>query len=334
MNVLVEGPRWMGQWSEIVCDALNELGHSTLLHYHNVKPIGYRLGRAVAPLKTLAGFKAENLASWSNRALLCKAADAKFDLLVSIQGKIDAETITTLRTQNPRLKIIYWFGDVLFPGVDARIAEVYEHVDRILISYRGDSDRLRQQLGPKIIYFPFGYSPRFHRLGQLSARDVRRFSSEVSFVGTWYPEREDMLAPLAESSEIQLSVWGRSWRHARSIRSHGRLSMTDTLKVHHLSKISLNIHHHLTRNGFNMKFYEIPAVGGFQICEWQEELESSGLSEKIICYKNVDELLHLISFYLKNDQLRCKVANEFSNYVIENLSYKTNFSNIALANLI
>jgi hypothetical protein len=313
----------MGQWSEIVCDALNELGHSTLLHYHNVKPLGYRFGCVVAPIKTLAGLKTENLACCSNRALLRKAANAKIDLLVSIQGKIDAETVAALRAQNPRLKIIYWFGDVLFPGVD-----------RVLISYRGDCERLRNRLGEKITYFPFGYSPRYHSLGHLSKRDVRRYSSEVSFVGTWYPEREQILAPLVESQTMRLSVWGRSWRHAKSIRSRGRLAMSDTLKVHRLSKISLNIHHHLTHGGFNMKFYEIPAVGGFQICEWQEEIEISGFSDKVVCYKDSNELGQLINYYLKNEEKRQKISDICNRYVVENLSYLNNFQSIALFGLI
>ena len=104
--------------------------------------------------------------------------------------------------------------------------------------------------------------------------------------------------------------------------------MIETLKVHHLAKISLNIHHHLTDNGFNMKFYEIPAVGGFQICEWQEELECCNLADKVVTYKDHGEISSLIQYYLSHEDERKKMAETLCTYVREHMSYEKNLGRI------
>ena len=98
MNILVEGPRWMGQWSEIVVDSFMNLGHPALLHYHNDKTMAFRLDRLI---------RGRDLAAFSNERLLAAARGRRIDLLFSIQDKIDAATVRALRDANPGLKVVY-----------------------------------------------------------------------------------------------------------------------------------------------------------------------------------------------------------------------------------
>jgi len=328
VNVLVEGPHWMGEWSEIVCAALQNLGHTTRLHYHNVKPLAYRLHRCLGPLQRLVGNTPADLPAWSNRQLLQMAAAGPLDVLISIQGKIDAATLRQLRIMHPRLRVVFWFGDVLFDRALPRITAVYDDVDQVLISYRGDCERLQRDLGPKVTYFPFGVSSAFHRLGPLSPVEKKRYSVDVAFVGTRYPERDQILTAIAASPDLDLAIWGRSWRKSRQLHSRGRLSMPDSLKVHHLAKISLNIHHHLTNNGFNMKFYEIPSVGGFQICEWQPELAAMGLEDKVATFRQPGELPDLLRYYLTHDEERRRLAERCAAHVWEHCTYEQRFANL------
>ena len=312
MNILVEGPRWMGQWSEIVVDSFMSLGHPALLHYHNDKTMAFRLDRLI---------RGRDLAAFSNERLLAAARGRRIDLLFSIQGKIDAATVRALRGANPGLKVVYWFGDILLDRARRRVEEVYEHVDQVLLSYHGDWMAMRPALGDKLAYFPFGVSERFHRLPLPDPGEHRRFSSEVAFVGTHYPERDQLLRALSESSVGRLRVWGRGWRRSRRIRSHGRLSMTDTLKVHRNALISLNIHHRQTNDGFNMKFFEIPAAGGFELCDWQPEVDRLQLGDLVATFREGDDLADKVKFFLARESLRREMSRRFQAAVFEKFRY-------------
>jgi hypothetical protein len=312
VNILVEGPRWMGQWSEIITDSFISLGHPTQLHYHNDKTLAYRIKRLI---------RDQDLAAFSNMRLLAAARDRRIDLLFSIQGKVDGATVRALRETNPGLKVVYWFGDILLDRARRRLEEVYEHVDRVLLSYHGDWAAMRAALGDKVAYFPFGVSDRFHRLPPPGPGEQRRFSSEVAFVGTCYPERDQLLSALAQSAVGELRVWGRGWRRSLKVRSRGRLSMTDTLRVHRNTLISLNIHHRQTNDGFNMKFFEIPAVGGFQICDWQPEIDRLQLGNLVATFRDGDDLVDKVRFYLSRDTLRREMSRRFQAAVFEEFRY-------------
>lgn len=312
MNILVEGPRWMGQWTEIVADSFKGLGHPTLVHYHNEKTLAFRLDRLL---------RGRDIAAFSNERLRVAARGRRIDLLFSIQGKIDAATVRALRDANPGLKVVYWFGDILLDRARRRVEEAYELADRVLLSYHGDWLTMRAALGEKLAYFPFGVSERFHRLPPSSPGEQRRFSSDVAFVGTHYPERDRLLDPLAHGAAGELRVWGRGWRRSRKIRSQGRLSMTDTLKVHRNARISLNIHHHQTNDGFNMKFFEIPAAGGFELCDWQPEIERLQLGDLVATFREGDDLVDKVKYFLAREALRREMSGRFQAAVFEKYRY-------------
>jgi hypothetical protein len=312
----------MGQWTEIIVDSFRHLGHEVYLHYHNVKPVDFRLRRFGGRIAgMLSGCPPIHLARYSNARILATARDNRLDLLFSIQGKIDVPAIQELRRANPRLQVVFWFGDVLSDKARRRVEEIYEHVDRVLLSYRGDYEAMCSRLGKNVAYFPFGVSPRFHAVGPLRPAEKKRFSADIAFVGTHYPERDRILSLVMKRSQGALRVWGRGWRRSRAIRSRGRLSMIDTLKVHHQAKISLNIHHHQTDNGFNMKFFEIPAAGGFQICEWQPEIDRLGLADLLITYRDAEDLVDKIKFFLPREDLRRGWSARLRAHVFQNFNY-------------
>ena len=314
MNILLEGPYWMGQWTEIVDEALRSLGHKTCLHYHNVKPLEFRLRKFIPG-------NSETLVEYSNSELLKKGSQGGMDLLFSIQGKLDAATVHRLREINPKLRIIYWFGDILLERARQRVEEVYPLVDCLLLSYYDNYLEMRRTLGPKVGYFPFGVSQHYHCTVKSSRRDFNRYSTDVAFVGTHYNERDLLLGSLLIDSSAGVKVWGRGWRRSKLIRSKGRLSMTETLKVYQNAKISLNIHHQETQNGFNMKFFEIPAAGGFQICDWQPELERLNLDGLVATYRDRDDLIDKIDYYLSREELRKEMSHKFKAYLFENFRY-------------
>lgn len=306
-------------WTEIIADALQGLGHRVAFHYHNRKRLSDRL---VLAGRTLLG--EERQPAWARRhrrQLQTAMQSAQWDLLLSIQGKLDTATVQQLRRHNPGLRVVFWWGDILTgKGRDA-IRQAAAYADRILVSYRGSYEQLRPEYGDRLVYFPFGVSPGYHAMPEITARERRRFTTDVAFVGTCYPERSELIRYLNTRMDTPVRVWGRGWRHCRGIHSHGALSLQDSLKVHACSRISLNLHHHGTGNGFNMKFYEIPAAQGFQVCDWQPALEEIPLGRHVAACRNQSEFAQAIEYYLAHDRERRQLAASGHRTVFTTASY-------------
>jgi hypothetical protein len=307
MNIYVEGPRWSGMWTEIIADALHELGHQVDYGYHNHKTARDRLTLAVQSLAPGSDRKHQ----WAQRQrqrLLARLLNCKVDILLSIQGNIDRHTASLLRKHAPGLRIIYWWGDILTAKAHTRLREAAGFADRLLVSYLGAYQALQPSYGKRLQYFPFGTSKKFHTPGSLSARNRERFGKTVAFVGTYYPERCALIRHLNQLLETPVAVWGRGWRKCHGVKHHGALSLADSLKVYHCSRIVLNLHHVNTPNGFNMKYFEIPAAGGFQLCDWQPLMDAPGTPQAAIACRSAEEFSSQIDFYLEHEQQR----HEFS----------------------
>ena len=306
-------------WTETIAEALKSLGHRVEFHYHNRKRFRDRLALAG---KTLRG--EERPSAWAQRhrqQLLEAMRPGQWDVLLSIQGKLDAATVRQLRTHSPELRVIFWWGDILTARGRDNIEQAAVFSDRILVSYRGSYEQLRPVYGDRLIYFPFGVTPAYHTVPEITARERRRFTADVSFVGTCYPERCKLIRHLNTRLDTPVKVWGRGWRHCHGIHGHGALSLQDSLKVHACSRISLNLHHRDTGNGFNMKFYEIPAAHGFQVCDWQPALEATPMGRYISACRSLPDFAQAIEYYLAHDQERGQLAAAANRAVFATASY-------------
>lgn len=330
MKVFIDGPQWAGMWTEISADEFGKLGYDTQIFYNNKKRAKARffskLNKFLPATKSVLDWE-----KFQQQDLLAEFKKDEFDLYFSIQGKIDSDFLKSLKSHNPEIKTVYWLGDVLVDAAKRRFEGLKEAslagaLDALLVSYRGTYEGLIAQGFKNVHYFPFGYSSTFHRVGEISPEERQKYTCAVSFVGTHYPERAEIIRYLNKHLNEPVQVWGRGWQGS-GIKSNGRLSLQDSLKVYACSKISLNIHHHLTDNGFNMKFYEIPAAGGFQICDWQEELEKTPLA-LTPSFDSKEKLLILLKEYLAKESERNRLKALLNNAVVESCNYDGKFNEL------
>jgi len=320
MDIFIEGPRWAGMWTEIIAASLQQLGHRVEYLHHNVRRPADRL--YLAGRSWLHG---ENRGkAWARRfrqRLLERAGNTPRDVLLSIQGRIDAATVQQLRQHSPDLRVLYWWGDILTDAALARIREAAGFADRILISAAGSHARLRALYGEQVVYFPFGVAPAFHCVDSTTARERRRFSTAVAFVGSCYPERCELLHYLNTRLASPVAVWGRGWRHCRGVRGRGALSLRQSQLVHACSEISLNLHHAGTGDGGNMKYWEIPAAGGFQICDRQPSLAATAQAEYTVTCGSLPEFAERIQYYLAHADERLQLSHAARRAVLETAGY-------------
>jgi hypothetical protein len=328
VRIFVEGPWWCGEWTAISVATLRQLGHDVTFCYHNRRTHRDRLALAVHRLANPAHTCSEAWTQRYQRRLLEAMNVGRWDLLFSIQGRVTADTVLRLRRHSPGLRVLYWWGDILTEQARGRIADAAEFSHRILVSYRGVYESLRDTHGDIIHYFPFGASPLFHRPGVISPRDRLRYTSEVAFIGTCYPERCELVRYLNARLAQPVRVWGRGWRRCRGVCAQGPLSLAETLKVYACSAISLNLHHRDTNNGCNMKFYEIPAAGGFQICDRQAFMSETALGAATVSCRSVAEIADSIARYLASPHERRRITEQTTALVYAHESYPARFQTL------
>jgi len=327
LKIFIEGPHWTGLWTEIIVDSLRQAGHTVGVSYHNRKTLQDRL--VLAGKALLQGENRKT--AWierHRRQLLEAMSHDRWDTLLSIQGTVDQQTVAQCRQHSPGLRVLYWWGDILTDQAQARISQAAEFSEQLLVSGKGTFDRLRPVHPEQLRYFPFGVSRHFHSVDNISARDRQRFAAEVSFAGTCYPERCELIRYLNTQLDTPVRVWGRGWRHCKGVRSHGALALADSLKVHACSSISLNLHHADTDNGRNMKFYEIPAAGGFQICDWQPLLEETDLGRQTVACRSLAEFAEKTHYYLAHEQERRQLARTASQTIFTTEDYPSKLAEL------
>ena len=314
-------------WTEIIAAALRKNGHRVDSCYHNRKTLHDRIAVAATTLRPGKDRKS----AWRQRhrqQLLQALRHSRYDILLSIQGTLDQQTVTQLRQQSPDLRIIYWWGDILTEQAQARIHEAAGFADTLLVSYLGSYRTLKPVYQDKLVYFPFGVSREFHMTGPLSTRDRQRFTADVAFVGTYYPERCALIHYLNMQLDTPVSIWGRGWRQCRGISHHGALSLADSLKVYRCARISLNLHHVDTPNGCNMKYYEIPAAGGFQICDRQPLMDTTDLGRQTVACRSLPEFAEQVKYYLAHEQQRQQITEANTHAVFSTADYQARLDDL------
>jgi spore maturation protein CgeB len=123
-------------------------------------------------------------------------------------------------------------------------------------------------------------------------------------------------------------VWGRGWRKCHGVRHHGALSLADSLKVYACSTISLNLHHVDTPNGCNMKYYEIPAAGGFQICDWQPLMDSTDPGRQTVACRSLPEFADKVNYFLAHESERRETVVANSQAVFATPDYQARLAEL------
>jgi len=166
----------------------------------------------------------------------------------------------------------------------------------------------------EVCHLPFCFDPAVLYPVPLTDADRKLFATDIGFVGAWSRRRESFLSKLTEFS---VKVWGPSWRHAaRGFRNHERITVTgkivrgpDMSRALRASAIAVNFLTLEQRDRINVRTFEIPACGAFQICERSDEVLSV-LDEgsEVVCYDSLDELRDKCRYYFERPESRKAIA--------------------------
>ena len=268
-----------------------------------------------------------------NKKLLHEISALQPDALLVLKGDILLpETIKKIRNDSDVIIVIWCydsalrFSNVLKGGKYYHIVYTYEPTDiHELRAYGIHANSL-----------PMAYDPNSYF--KLEDETV---TNDISFVGALYnyPERKKILEMIiSHHRELRLEVWGmaRTWynpflqyeykikRRALGKHIHNyNIPPEEVNKVYNSTKICLNIHHRQSKEGVNPRTFEILGAGGFQLTDYKKILEELfDIGREIECYKNENDLLDKIGYYLENEDERKKIAQRGNEIVMKRHTYK------------
>jgi spore maturation protein CgeB len=94
-------------------------------------------------------------------------------------------------------------------------------------------------------------------------------------------------------------------------------------KVFQCSSINLNISLRTIQSGIPLRALDIMACGGFLVSNYQEELaEYCRAGEELVLYSDLEELVWLCDFYLKNEDQRKQIAARGQERVRQDFTYE------------
>jgi spore maturation protein CgeB len=245
-----------------------------------------------------------------NKDLIAAVTDGGYDLVIVIRGNhVFPETVGEAK-RFTRF-VVNWNSDDFFNSLNssAHIVKSFDKYDCIFTS-RG---HLREEyLGKGAKQFEvLNWYYRPDMMESVDPGQQRSYSRDIAFIGSWSRRREDILSSLRD---FDLAVYGGSWQKAnRSFRAkipcNGPVYSEKMVEVMMSSRINLNILTLENRDTTNIRNYEIPSCGAFQLSERSDAiLDIFEEGKEIECWGDIYELGAKCSYYLEHDSEREGIA--------------------------
>jgi spore maturation protein CgeB len=172
----------------------------------------------------------------------------------------------------------------------------------------------------RIEYVPIGVDPEVHRPLQLTAEEYQKYQSDVCFIGglgTAFHSQRRALVEYAIEQGVKMKIWGGYREHFTDspiLRCwQGQIWGEEQVKAMCASKIGLNFHGDIEpaelAQGLNVRAFELPACGVFQLMERVPSVSEFFEEDKeIVCFESKEEMIDKIRFYLTHETDRRRIA--------------------------
>ena len=144
-------------------------------------------------------------------------------------------------------------------------------------------------------------------------KEKKKKEFDVLFIGSRVPKRKKYVDFLLKNN-INIVCYGKGW-------DNEPIYLEELVNKYRKSKIILNFHKEDT--GFSIRVFQVIATGSFLLSEYCSDLEKIFKKEiHIDWFKNPEECLKLIKYYLNNGEIREKIAQQAYEFVSENYTWE------------
>ncbi|UCD85135.1 MAG: glycosyltransferase [Deltaproteobacteria bacterium] len=308
LNATVKRPWNSGRY---VYQALRDLGHQ-------VKIFDYRVSRNI------------------NHELIESADTFKPDLMLTLKGeRIEPELVK--RVIDKGIYTVLWYPDPHreIPRWLCKLARTNNFFFTIL---KGMISKFRERGIEKVEWLSQGFAPSFYHCNGINEKEMRKYGSDVTLIGAIdyraiYKKRYYMLMRVMEEG-IRVKWWGpRISLEFRNIpiifsrlvlRYGGKFIYNEEYaKVVQSSKIFLAADAYPEIEGsVSARIYTATGCGAFYLSEYVKGIEEIfEIDKEIIVFRNPEEMIEKIRYYLDRQEERQGIAKAAQEKVLSKYTY-------------
>ena len=152
---------------------------------------------------------------------------------------------------------------------------------------------------------------------------------DITFVGRCHGERKKF-ADTLKDHKIPIRTFGQGWG------DNGRISQAGLIRIYNQSKIVLNMS--ITSKGGKIQIkgrdFEVPGCGSLLLTQESKEIEAYFEPDnEIITYKNIDDAIKKIEYYLIDNDEREKIAGRGYQRVLKEHTYEKRLEEVVNAGM-
>ena len=299
-RILLVSPFFHHYWRSIEA-GFRALGFEIATHAYDHRPgIPDKLAHKVVhelPLKL--GVRRGSISSAVTARTVGAIRHVKPDVTIVVRGDQLGEEIFDELDRLGSKKIIWLWDEVRRTNHSDRLLAHYDH----LISYSPADAARFIAAGRPCLHLPNAFDP--------AMSPAPRHTNEIVFIGARYPRREQLLIHLARS-DVQVRAYGRDWsRHpvdlARTWQTR-RPAVPSARDIDRMEGYALTagapaaINIHDDQDGFTMKTFEVPGVGGVQLIDRDDVSEYYDPGTEVAVFHSADELVELCERAICDDR--------------------------------
>jgi spore maturation protein CgeB len=292
--------------------ALRRLGHR--VDHLDLRKLFKRTRLTAAIVSHLGGHL---FSPWVLRALSKSLEGKRYEICVVDGGEMVTPKAIELIRRHAKKIANYNIDDPLGPRDGAKSAAYRQSVAfyDLCIVMRPINVSEARSLGAKhVIQKNRAADEITHAPRLISDLDREKWSSDVLFLGTWFPERGPFLRQLVVLG-VPLTIRGPNWHKApewRALQPHwkgGAIAGDDYAKAIQCAKINLGLLSKGNRDLHTTRSLEIPALGGLFCAErTSEHLDMYVEGREALYWDSVEECAEVCKNALRNEDLRAQIA--------------------------
>lgn len=238
------------------------------------------------------------------------------------------------------IKNLYGTKIFLFAGVNPKISATSLEktlieegvIDCVVENDRGYAKLWEKMGAKKTVVLPISsVDPKLHRKIRLTQEEEEEFGCDVCFVGSLTKERQEILR-LAQNDKYTRKIWGDipiGLKLDKDLVSHyyGEAFGEKMVKIFNAARIILNFQPKDMTHGGNMRTFEIPGCGGFQLVD-RVDSDWFTVGKELVLFKSGNDLLKKIEFYLEHTKERKMIAERGYNRAHKAHAYDKHFEKL------
>ncbi|MDA9880674.1 glycosyltransferase [Candidatus Pelagibacter sp.] len=328
-NIIYFGPNIKGSTTEKRIKSLKELKYNVNIidssRYYQIrksvlKAIQIRVGFGPVYKKTLTAVLKE-----------INKFKPKY-LIIEIGYLFNINSLYKIKEKYPQLKLIFLTVDSIKTRTFQKsfFLKTLSLYNFIVTTKSSDIEIYKKYRAKKIIFSYQGIDEKNFFDYALSINE-NHLKSEVVFIGDYGKDRANTIKFLIEAN-VPIKIFGFNWNRYKFFKTFyfGPAMADDYYKILNNTKIALGFLNKEVGDTYTTRSLEIPAAGALLIAEETEDHKKLFKENKeAVFFKNKNELLEKIKYYLLNNEKRKEIAKSGRNRMKQHdLTWKSNIKKI------